>query len=98
MKYAINFLKNQPMICAVFALVVSLMSILSLNSESMAGHLVQRLLLSGTCAVFLYMISGEKAVQDYFGSTGYVIKNFICILDNSGNIRYIIACRRYQRS
>ncbi len=75
MKYAINFLKNQPMICAVFALVVSLMSILSLNSGSIAGQLVLRLLLSGTCAVFLYMISGEKAVQNYLCSTGYVIKS-----------------------
>ena len=33
MKYVVNFLKKQPILCAVFALVVSLMSIFSLNSR-----------------------------------------------------------------
>ena len=41
---------------------------------------------------------GRKSRSGLSWIHGLCNKNFICILDNSGNIRYIIACRRYQRS
>ncbi len=75
MKYLINFLKKQPLLCAVLALIFSMASIQTLDgSESPIGEFMLRLLLSSTCGVFLFLISGDKALQDYFGSTGYVVK------------------------
>ena len=47
---------------------------MSLYTGTPTGDLLLRLLFSGTCGVFLYLISGEKAVRDYSGSTAYVIK------------------------
>ncbi len=75
MKYLLNFLKKQPVVTMLLAVIIGMAGILSLDGGDIPiGGFVLRILLSGTMGVYLYLISGEKAIQDYSESTGYVIK------------------------
>lgn len=75
MKYLLDFLKKQPLVCGILALIFSMASIMTLDGgSSPIGDFMLRLLLSGTCGVFLFLISEDKAIRDYSETTGYVVK------------------------
>jgi membrane protease YdiL (CAAX protease family) len=70
----LEFLKKHPIVTAILAIALALVSLLLIRPVSIWGQAVLRMLLSGTMVFFLYLISGEKTLEKCGNSTGYVIK------------------------
>lgn len=73
----IEFLKRKPFFTALLAIVVAMISLKTIPSETFLENGVERMLLCGTMLFFLYQISGERTTSQCGNSTWYVIK--VCI-------------------
>ena len=74
MKRFINFLKKQPFLCAVLAVILAMAGIKLLDGTGLFGEAVLRIILAMAMGFFLYLISGEKTLDCCGDSTGYVIR------------------------
>lgn len=74
MKRFINFLKKQPFLCAVLAVILAMAGIKLLDGTGLFGEAVLRIILAMAMGFFLYLISGEKTLDCCGDSTGYAIK------------------------
>lgn len=74
MKVFINFLKKQPFLCAVLAVILAMAGIKLLDGAGLFGEAVLRIILAMAMGFFLYLISGEKTLDCCGDSTGYVIR------------------------
>ena len=74
-----EFLKRQPMMTAVLALMIAMAGV-GLPQESYLTRAVLRVLLTGTMLFLLSLISGEKTLSQGDNQTGYVIRQLMGFL------------------
>lgn len=74
LKRYILFLKNNPVITAIIAIVYSIFCIKFFKAETNLELAIHRSMLSGAMMFFLYQISGDKTLTNPNNSTWYVIK------------------------
>lgn len=86
MKKIIDFLKTQPLLCAVLAILLAMAGIKLLDGEGSLGEMVLRVILAMAMGFFLYLISGEKTLDCCGNSTGDVFKVLAAFLIFAGII------------
>lgn len=74
-----EFLKRQPMMTAVLALMIAMAGV-GMPQESYLTRAVLRVLLTGTMLFLLSLISGEKTLSQGDNQTGYVIRQLMGFL------------------
>ena len=84
MKYIIGFMKKQPLLTAIIAVVIGVASVKLIHTEGPLAGGMLRMLLSMSMGFFLYLISGEKTLNHCGESTGYVIKIMMGFIVFSG--------------
>ena len=80
MKKTIDFLKKQPLLTAIIAVVFAIFGIKLLSSDNNFGLGIHRFMLAFAMFPFLYIISGEKTFQKSEKTTGYVFKTLFGLL------------------
>lgn len=77
MQKFLAFLRKNPILIAVLALLVSVAGVQCLDADGEFGEGVLRALLCGTMAFFLALISGDRTLKQCGVQTGYVIR--VCL-------------------
>lgn len=74
MKHFLYFLKRQPLLTGILAIAAAIISIHFIPTDGFLAGGLLRMLLSATMAFFLYLISGEKTLENCGHDVGYTIK------------------------